>query len=107
MLDMRSDRNAGWRKTVLGIDPSRYGPEWELFFDSILYMRIEPIRMFTFHMAQSGRACSQLRNRTSPRVAVSCTTDAAPIDGIRASRRTGPVASGRPTRLLRDGGASG
>ena len=51
ILDMRSDDNAALRKTVLDIYTPRYGGEWEVFFDSNLYMRIYPIRMFTFRMA--------------------------------------------------------
>jgi general stress protein 26 len=51
ILDMRSDDNAGLRKTVLDIYTPKYGAEWEVFFDSNVYMRIDPIRMFTFCMA--------------------------------------------------------
>jgi nitroimidazol reductase NimA-like FMN-containing flavoprotein (pyridoxamine 5'-phosphate oxidase superfamily) len=51
ILDMGSEENAGLRKTVLDIYTPRYGADWELFFDSNVYMRIDPIRMFTLRMS--------------------------------------------------------
>ena len=41
-----------FREALLGIYVPRYGPEWERFLDSgVRFARIEPDRMFTFHMA--------------------------------------------------------
>jgi hypothetical protein len=51
ILDLRSDDNAELRRTVLDIYTPKYGAEWEVFFDSNVYMRIDPIRMFTLRMA--------------------------------------------------------
>ena len=49
-LDMTAEANAGLRRSVLDIYVPRYGPEWEAFLDSSAYFRIDPVRMFTFHM---------------------------------------------------------
>ena len=47
-VDIRSDAGAGFRQALLEV----YGPEREDFIDSgPRYARIEPDRMFTFHMA--------------------------------------------------------
>jgi len=49
-LDMKTADNADLRRTVLDIYTPTYGPEWESFFDANCYVRIEPERMFTFHL---------------------------------------------------------
>jgi len=47
-VDIRSDAGAGFRQALLEV----YGPDREDFIDSgPRYARIEPDRMFTFHMA--------------------------------------------------------
>jgi general stress protein 26 len=51
VLDMRSNENADLRSTVLNIYVPKYGAEWEAFFDSNVYVRIVPKRMFTLHLA--------------------------------------------------------
>jgi pyridoxamine 5'-phosphate oxidase-like protein len=47
-------QNLGFRETLLGIYVPRYGPQWETDFldreNGPLYARVEPDRMFTFHM---------------------------------------------------------
>jgi hypothetical protein len=54
-VDIQADAGADLRQTLLGIYVPRYGPEWEEFLDSgPIYARIEPDRMFTFHMEASG-----------------------------------------------------
>jgi nitroimidazol reductase NimA-like FMN-containing flavoprotein (pyridoxamine 5'-phosphate oxidase superfamily) len=46
------DVEGDFRQALLDIYVPRYGPEWENFLDSgVAYARIEPERMFTFHMA--------------------------------------------------------
>jgi nitroimidazol reductase NimA-like FMN-containing flavoprotein (pyridoxamine 5'-phosphate oxidase superfamily) len=52
ILDMASEANGGLRKTVLNVYGPQYGPEWEAFFEANVYMRIEPVRMFTFQMPE-------------------------------------------------------
>jgi nitroimidazol reductase NimA-like FMN-containing flavoprotein (pyridoxamine 5'-phosphate oxidase superfamily) len=50
-VDVRSGRHAGLRQTLLDIYVPRYGPEWEQFLDAgPHYIRIQPHKMFTFHM---------------------------------------------------------
>lgn len=51
VLDMKSDENSELRMTVLAIYTPQYGPEWEAFFDSNVYARIDARRMFTYHTA--------------------------------------------------------
>jgi nitroimidazol reductase NimA-like FMN-containing flavoprotein (pyridoxamine 5'-phosphate oxidase superfamily) len=52
ILDMRSTANEELRRTVLDVYTPRYGPEWEVFSDANVCMRIEPTRMFTFSLAR-------------------------------------------------------
>ena len=41
---------SGFREALLSIYVPRYGADWEKFLDSgVMYARIEPERMFTFH----------------------------------------------------------
>lgn len=50
-VDVQADEGAELRRTLLEIYLPRYGAEWERFLDSgVSYWRIEPERMFTFHM---------------------------------------------------------
>ena len=50
-IDEGDERNAGFRRALLGIYVPRYGPEWEDFLDSgPVYARIDADRMFTFSM---------------------------------------------------------
>jgi len=50
-VDVRSEQGAGFRQTLLEVYVPRYGAGWEAFLDSgPTYARIEPDRMFTFHM---------------------------------------------------------
>jgi hypothetical protein len=50
-VDVKTDRHAGLRQTLLDIYVPRYGPEWEQFLDAgPNYIRIQPQKMFTFHM---------------------------------------------------------
>ncbi|MGE5409021.1 MAG: pyridoxamine 5'-phosphate oxidase family protein [Syntrophothermus sp.] len=50
-VDVQADEGAELRRTLLEIYVPRYGAEWERFLDSgVSYWRIEPERMFTFHM---------------------------------------------------------
>jgi nitroimidazol reductase NimA-like FMN-containing flavoprotein (pyridoxamine 5'-phosphate oxidase superfamily) len=50
-IDVGDERNAGFRRALLGIYVPRYGPEWEDFLDSgPVYARIDADRMFTFSM---------------------------------------------------------
>jgi uncharacterized pyridoxamine 5'-phosphate oxidase family protein len=50
-VDVRSEQNAGFRRTLLEIYVPRYGPEWENFLDSgVRYARIDADKMFTFSM---------------------------------------------------------
>lgn len=50
-IDLQAPDGAGLRQTLLEVYVPRYGPEWEEFLDSgPVYARIEPDRMFTFHM---------------------------------------------------------
>jgi uncharacterized pyridoxamine 5'-phosphate oxidase family protein len=45
------DVGAELRQALLDVYVPRYGPEWEEFLDSgPVYARIEPVRMFAFHM---------------------------------------------------------
>ena len=46
ILEMKSEENSGLRKTILDIYTPKYGAEWEKFFDSNVYVRIDPLRMF-------------------------------------------------------------
>jgi hypothetical protein len=50
ILDMRSTANEELRRTVLDVYTPRSGPEWEVFSDANVCMRIEPTRMFTFSL---------------------------------------------------------
>ena len=50
-VDVRSEADADFRRTLLEVYVPRYGSEWEKFLDSgPVYARIEAQRMFTFHM---------------------------------------------------------
>jgi hypothetical protein len=50
-VDVHSEQNAGFRRTLLEIYVPRYGPEWENFLDSgVRYARIDADKMFTFSM---------------------------------------------------------
>jgi nitroimidazol reductase NimA-like FMN-containing flavoprotein (pyridoxamine 5'-phosphate oxidase superfamily) len=50
-VDLKAERNAGFRRTLLDIYVPRYGPEYEQFVDSGPgYIRIQADKMFTFHM---------------------------------------------------------
>jgi hypothetical protein len=50
-VDIRSEADAGFRRTLLDIYVPRYGPDWEQFLDSgPTYARIEAERMFAFSM---------------------------------------------------------
>src|SRR5215813_2003270 len=50
-IDIGSEQNAGFRRTLLEIYVPRYGAEWERFLDSgVSYARIDADRMFTFAM---------------------------------------------------------
>jgi Pyridoxamine 5'-phosphate oxidase len=51
-IDVGDPQNTAFRQTLLDVYVPRYGPGWETeFLDSgPLYARIEPERMFTFHM---------------------------------------------------------
>ena len=51
-VDVGSDADADFRRTLLEVYVPRYGEEWESFLDrGVQYARIEPDRMFTFQMA--------------------------------------------------------
>jgi nitroimidazol reductase NimA-like FMN-containing flavoprotein (pyridoxamine 5'-phosphate oxidase superfamily) len=50
LLDMKAEANAGLRRVLLDLYAPRYGPTWEDFLDANVRVRIEPDRMFTFHM---------------------------------------------------------
>ena len=50
-VDLKAEDNAGFRQTLLDIYVPRYGREYEEFVDSGPgYIRIQPQKMFTFHM---------------------------------------------------------
>jgi hypothetical protein len=50
-VDVTSPEQSGIRAALLDVYVPRYGPEWETFLDSgPVYARIDPDRMFTFHM---------------------------------------------------------
>jgi uncharacterized pyridoxamine 5'-phosphate oxidase family protein len=50
-IDVADVDESGFRQTLLDIYVPRYGPDWENFLDSgVQYARIDPERMFTFHM---------------------------------------------------------
>jgi hypothetical protein len=54
-IDVSSQEQAGFRRTLLDIYVPRYGRSWESFLDSgVMYARIEPARMFTFKMESDG-----------------------------------------------------
>jgi nitroimidazol reductase NimA-like FMN-containing flavoprotein (pyridoxamine 5'-phosphate oxidase superfamily) len=54
-VDVQDESGAGLRQALLDVYVPRYGEEWEKFLDSgPLYARIEPERMFTFHMPPGG-----------------------------------------------------
>ncbi len=56
-IDVGAPAHADFRATVLGIYVPRYGEEWEAFLDSgVVYVRIEPAKMFTFHLAGESAA---------------------------------------------------
>jgi hypothetical protein len=49
---MTIDVEGDFRQALLDIYVPRYGSDWESFLDSgVAYARIEPERMFTYHMA--------------------------------------------------------
>jgi nitroimidazol reductase NimA-like FMN-containing flavoprotein (pyridoxamine 5'-phosphate oxidase superfamily) len=51
-VDVGSEADAEFRRTLLEVYVPRYGEEWESFLDrGVQYARVEPERMFTFHMA--------------------------------------------------------
>ena len=51
-VDVHAESGAELRQALLDIYVPRYGPQWENFLNSgVAYARIEPERMFTFHMA--------------------------------------------------------
>jgi nitroimidazol reductase NimA-like FMN-containing flavoprotein (pyridoxamine 5'-phosphate oxidase superfamily) len=51
-VDVQSEADAEFRRTLLEVYTPRYGDEWESFLDSgVAYARIEAERMFTFRMA--------------------------------------------------------
>jgi hypothetical protein len=51
-VDVGSDADAHFRRTLLEVYVPRYGEEWESFLDrGVQYARIEADRMFTFHMS--------------------------------------------------------
>jgi nitroimidazol reductase NimA-like FMN-containing flavoprotein (pyridoxamine 5'-phosphate oxidase superfamily) len=50
-VDLKAESNADFRQTLLDIYVPRYGREYEEFVDSgPSYIRIQPDKMFTFHM---------------------------------------------------------
>jgi hypothetical protein len=52
LVDVGSEADADFRRTLLEVYVPRYGEEWESFLDKgVQYARIEPERMFTFQMA--------------------------------------------------------
>jgi nitroimidazol reductase NimA-like FMN-containing flavoprotein (pyridoxamine 5'-phosphate oxidase superfamily) len=54
-IDVRAEKNAGFRQTLVEIYVPRYGPEWEEFLDSgPVYARIDADRMFAFFMPAAG-----------------------------------------------------
>jgi nitroimidazol reductase NimA-like FMN-containing flavoprotein (pyridoxamine 5'-phosphate oxidase superfamily) len=56
-IDVGASEHADFRATVLGIYLPRYGEEWEAFLDSgVRYVRIEPAKMFTFHLVGESPA---------------------------------------------------
>jgi hypothetical protein len=55
-VDVKTDP---FREALLEVYVPRYGPEYEKFVDSgPMFARIEPDRMFTFHMPAGGQAPS-------------------------------------------------
>jgi hypothetical protein len=51
-VDVGSEADADFRRTLLEVYVPRYGEEWESFLDrGVQYARIEAERMFTFHMS--------------------------------------------------------
>ena len=51
MVDVNAPEGAAFRRVLLDIYVPRYGPEWEHMLDrGAVYARIEPEKMFTFHM---------------------------------------------------------
>ncbi len=56
-IDVGAPEHAEFRATVLGIYVPRYGEAWEAFLDSgVVYVRIEPAKMFTFHLVGESPA---------------------------------------------------
>jgi nitroimidazol reductase NimA-like FMN-containing flavoprotein (pyridoxamine 5'-phosphate oxidase superfamily) len=51
LLDLSSGANAGLRRVLLDHYVPQYGPEWEAFLDANVCARINPRRMFVFHLA--------------------------------------------------------
>jgi hypothetical protein len=56
-IDIRSEQEAGFRRSLLEIYVPRYGPEWETDFLDLppsapVYARIDAQRMFTFSMPE-------------------------------------------------------
>jgi nitroimidazol reductase NimA-like FMN-containing flavoprotein (pyridoxamine 5'-phosphate oxidase superfamily) len=53
-VDVRSEQDAGFRRTLLEVYEPRYGREWEQFMDSgPVYARIEADRMFALQVPPS------------------------------------------------------
>ena len=50
VLDMRAEENAELRQVLLDLYTPLYGVSWEDFLDANVRVRIDPDRMFTFHM---------------------------------------------------------
>ncbi len=54
-IDVRDEREHGFRQALLDVYVPRYGAEWEQFLDAgPVYSRIDAERMFTFHMPAGG-----------------------------------------------------
>src|SRR4051794_19833674 len=54
-LDVRSEAERGFRRTLLDIYVPRYGAGWERFLDSgVVYARIEATRLFAFWMPEES-----------------------------------------------------
>jgi Pyridoxamine 5'-phosphate oxidase len=54
-VDVGADAGSELRKALLDVYVPRYGPQWEDFLDSgPVYARIEPERMFAFHMPSTA-----------------------------------------------------
>jgi hypothetical protein len=50
-IDLVTEHDGGFRRTLLATYVPRYGPEWESFLDGgAVYARVDAARMFTFWM---------------------------------------------------------